>query len=634
VADESGYAFRHALLREVVHEDMLPGQHARLHARCAVELERHPELAEGSAAVEIAHHWSAAHDVAQAFRWSIRAAETKRAAHFETLKLYERALELWDQVPDAAEIAGPHVTVLDKAMAAARDAGETERALVLANAALAETASDDLLGRIHRLAGTGELRCNLMKPGSVEALTEAAALLPADAPPKFAALVAEQLARITLLAGHDATDVARAAVEAAEASGSSTIESNARNTLGVCLVNGGHEEEGLASLRRAGELGRDNARTMLRYYVNYSDALTNTGRYADAVAEALNGIEVAASLGLERSLGAMLVGNAAEPLLALGEWSRAEKMIERALELDPPAHQHAQLQLLLARLRLWQGELDQADALLTQYRGLLVGEVTAPQYAGLVAWTDAELAMATGDLERAWRNIHTALQQWDRHDVSGQYPMLRVGAAAAHALDQLDAGDRTERVRAALSSSGRTSIATSWLPVIEAELTDVADGWRSAWTILAGGPAPAYLRPYAGLRFAQHLVAQRERAEARSVLVEASAEAERLGAGLLSERIAVLSQRAGLSVSDRHAARPTLASLTPREMEVLELVVAGRSNGEIGAALFISTKTASVHVSNILAKLGVTSRGEAAALAHRIGLDGAPMTADVIPLRA
>ncbi|MFP5283720.1 MAG: helix-turn-helix domain-containing protein [Actinomycetes bacterium] len=63
-----------------------------------------------------------------------------------------------------------------------------------------------------------------------------------------------------------------------------------------------------------------------------------------------------------------------------------------------------------------------------------------------------------------------------------------------------------------------------------------------------------------------------------------------------------------------------LRELTPREVEVLTLVAEGRSNGEIGAALFISTKTASVHVSNILAKLGVGGRGEAAAVAHRAGL--------------
>jgi predicted ATPase/DNA-binding CsgD family transcriptional regulator len=62
--------------------------------------------------------------------------------------------------------------------------------------------------------------------------------------------------------------------------------------------------------------------------------------------------------------------------------------------------------------------------------------------------------------------------------------------------------------------------------------------------------------------------------------------------------------------------------LTGREREVLALLAAGRTNPEIGQALFISTKTASVHVSNILAKLGVTGRGEAAAVAHRLGIYG------------
>jgi DNA-binding NarL/FixJ family response regulator len=60
--------------------------------------------------------------------------------------------------------------------------------------------------------------------------------------------------------------------------------------------------------------------------------------------------------------------------------------------------------------------------------------------------------------------------------------------------------------------------------------------------------------------------------------------------------------------------------LTVRELEVLQLVAAGRSNREIAAELFISAKTASVHVSNILGKLGVASRGEAAATAYREGL--------------
>jgi DNA-binding NarL/FixJ family response regulator len=114
-------------------------------------------------------------------------------------------------------------------------------------------------------------------------------------------------------------------------------------------------------------------------------------------------------------------------------------------------------------------------------------------------------------------------------------------------------------------------------------------------------------------------VVSRDRAEAREVLTSAAELAAKIGAGLLTGRLTALAQRAGLSTE-----LPTdgnrLAGLTAREVEVLQLVADGKSNGEIGAALFISTKTASVHVSNILAKLGVNTRGEAAALAHRRGL--------------
>ncbi|HXZ69981.1 MAG TPA: LuxR C-terminal-related transcriptional regulator, partial [Streptosporangiaceae bacterium] len=89
---------------------------------------------------------------------------------------------------------------------------------------------------------------------------------------------------------------------------------------------------------------------------------------------------------------------------------------------------------------------------------------------------------------------------------------------------------------------------------------------------------------------------------------------EEIGALARSARLAL-----GAGPDDGSPASHRLG-LTPREFEVLRLVAAGRSNPEIAAELFISAKTASVHVSNILAKLGVSSRGEAAAAAHRLRL--------------
>jgi DNA-binding CsgD family transcriptional regulator len=159
-----------------------------------------------------------------------------------------------------------------------------------------------------------------------------------------------------------------------------------------------------------------------------------------------------------------------------------------------------------------------------------------------------------------------------------------------------------------------------WGPVIEAELADTADSWERVAEGPAGSEhAPAHLRPYARLRWAERLAEARERAKAREVIASAFAEAEALGLILLTSRLAPLAASVGASLSTARGGGP-LASLTARELEVLKLVALGRTNAQISQALFISTKTASVHVSNILAKLEVAGRGEAAAVAHREGL--------------
>ena len=235
--------------------------------------------------------------------------------------------------------------------------------------------------------------------------------------------------------------------------------------------------------------------------------------------------------------------------------------------------------------------------------------------------------MATGDLDRAWADLEVAFAHWDRYHAAHHYPLLWIAAVTARSLDRRDAGTRLRGVREAYAHAEAIRARELWAPVIDAELDDSLEAWRVAWVAAVEPGAPSYLRPYAGLRLAQHLVPARERAEARAVLTAAAAEAGRLGARLMVSQLAALAARAGFaSVADPATtgveATPNgvLTALTARETEVLRLVADGRSNGEIGAALFISTKTASVHVSNILAKLEVASRGEAAAMAHREGL--------------
>jgi DNA-binding CsgD family transcriptional regulator/tetratricopeptide (TPR) repeat protein len=485
----------------------------------------------------------------------------------------------------------------------AEDAGEIERSLALVNAALDELDPDENpTDRIEALLVKARTTASLMTAGGVEPLREALGLLPEDADPKLRARVLEMLARRTTLSGDlkQGIEFSQQAVDAAALANSDSVTANAWITFGTSLVAAGQETEGLAMFERVAHLARSSTRTLLRFFVNYSDALNHVGRYDDAVHQALSGVDVARELGLERSLGAMLAGNAAEPLLALGEWARASAMIERALELDPPAHHHAHLRLLQAWLYVWRGQLDEADAVLAEFRPMISREQLSPQYNNQAIRTDAEHALAVGDHQRAWSDVAVFLDHWELYHRTASYPILAVGAAAGRVLDQEDgSGRRTAMIRDFLDHRAvPVQVRAFWVSMITAELEDTAQVWRSAL---------------------DQLVAERERVEAKEVLATASEAALALGSTLLADRISALAQRAGFVVAPPTKESP-VAGLTPRELEVLQLVAAGRSNGEIGTALFISTKTASVHVSNILAKLGVNGRGEAAALAHRLGL--------------
>lgn len=628
ITDETGYAFRHALLREAIHDDLMPGEHARLHAHFARILEQRPELIrDGSAAPEIAHQWFAAHDVPRAFEWSLIAARAELHAHHEALKLFERALELWDQVPDAEAIAGSRVDLLEEAARVARDAGEPERALSLIQASLNDTDRlRDPLTAARRMVIAGQLLTALMRPGAIQLVSEAIALVPADPPSKQLVRALDQLAISQMLAGdrYGAIDTAREALAVAQSLGSPTLESSPRNTLGTCLVGLGQESEGLAELARAGELATGNMRVSLRYYINMSDALYLAGRFAEAAEVATTGMGAARSLGLERSLGAMLSGNAAEPLLALGDWDRARKLTVRALELNPPAHHYIHLRLVRAWIHLWSGELAEADGILAEFRHLTKESVRTPQYAFLAARTDGEFALATGDPLRAWEITAEFLDHVDLHHESPIYYILGIAAAAAARLQAKPEVDRAESkarlalVRAVLARCPEIGVAAFWRPMIEAELSDSAVAWHEAILALDRQPSPVHLKPYAYLRLAQQSLARSDRVQAKSAVASAAAEALQIGSGLLTNEIAKFAARSGL----RPAGRTPSAMLTPRERDVLALVAQGRSNAEIGGELFISAKTASVHVSNILAKLSVTSRGEAAAVAHRDGLLG------------
>jgi DNA-binding NarL/FixJ family response regulator len=152
-------------------------------------------------------------------------------------------------------------------------------------------------------------------------------------------------------------------------------------------------------------------------------------------------------------------------------------------------------------------------------------------------------------------------------------------------------------------------------------LSGVAGGvsaWDEAAAAWAGISEP-YSQAEALLHAAEAALASGDRDGAAGRLRLAAALAAGLRADLLAAEIALLARRGRIALDASSSAGPG-SGLTSRELEVLRLVAAGRTNRDIANLLFISPKTASVHVSNIMGKLGAASRGEAAAKAYALRL--------------
>jgi DNA-binding CsgD family transcriptional regulator len=299
-----------------------------------------------------------------------------------------------------------------------------------------------------------------------------------------------------------------------------------------------------------------------------------------------------------------------------------------------------------------------------------VAGMTEPQFVGPYGVMRAELARRNGDIDRARMAIDDTI---DRIEYCSD-DVARITAAAATGVRvEGDAGELARDRRdtdAADYALGRANAllertrlaAASCGPVEEAEVaTAEAEYTRATGEAPApadGSAAPAdavapatlwaraadawetigrpYRVAYARWREAETLMAARDRDGAGRAASDALARARQLGSGWLIEEIESLAARARLQLGDQTAAPASAASngdeaedpfgLTPRERDVLVLVAAGSTNREIGERLHMAEKTASVHVSRILAKLNVRSRTEAAAVAHRQGLaDTAPI---------
>jgi DNA-binding CsgD family transcriptional regulator/tetratricopeptide (TPR) repeat protein len=643
-----GYAFRHALTRDAVYEDLLPGERGELHTAYAQALDRDPGLAGDDASVPatLAVHWYAAHDLPRALSASVQAGRQAIAAFApaEARRHLERALEVWRNVPDAETWAGTdQVEVLRLAARAAFHGGEVERAIPLLTQALGLVERDE---DTERYALIVDQRAETMRAlgedgASVEVLEEALARLPEEPPTLARATVLSSLANTLMRLGDDRGPLlGRTALAAARAVGASRQEASALLTMGASLSYLEDPAEGEAALREGLRLAldADDHQNALRGYVNLSDTLESRGLHQQAADAARAGIELAGRAGLSRSFGAFLTGNLVEPVIRLGDWPEAERLANATMDPGLSGVFAASLHELLGYLTVMSGRHDEALPHVRSARRQL-GESREPQFTQALIYIEAEAARASGSLAEAAAQVADGLADispaWSARYA---WPLVWLGARIDADAAML-ARDRREPVpapavvpaEAALESLVRaTAPATlAYRAMAHAERArasgepavgpwrEAVDAWEEA--------TDAWPLAYARYRLAEALCAGEDRAPAAELLREAAAAAERMGARPLLDDVRALARRARLSLESA-AGEPTAVAdpvpfgLTDREREVLTLVAAGRSNGQIAVALFISPKTASVHVSNILAKLGVSGRVEAAAVAHRLGL--------------
>jgi DNA-binding CsgD family transcriptional regulator/tetratricopeptide (TPR) repeat protein len=652
--------FRHALVQEAVYAELLPGERSRLHARYGAALESGHRLDDASSP-ELAYHWYAAHDLPRALAASVEAGRyaASSSAFGDAHRFFERALELWDQVPDAGERTGlDRMALLEVAAKSAAESDPTRAAALMLEAVRSSPTEVDntrlaLLkerhGRYAWLAGDGLT--------ALEACRETVNLLADDAPLPAQARVRASLGQILMvtLRVDEAKRVCERAVVAARAAGDAEVECHALDSLGVTNVYLGDLEAGLAQLQSSLDLAIriGSVDEATRAESNLVDVLENSGLLADAGERAASAFASAEAHGVARSVGVMELAEGGLAFYRLGRWDRAAEMLQRAWPLATTGVPQIMVEERLALLDVGQGRLDSASIRLAATRPLIERVIEA-QFVGPLAEAAAELALWRRDPIEARNEIAAA---FDRLATVPAYisrlgPLVALGVRAEADASELARARRDEEAVATSKEIARRHVesmrglrdaavaglpnflgqAEAWLALCEAEIARL-DGRDelASWTRCASAfevIPMAYPQAYALWRGASAILAlSRDKAAAVRELRSARLLAQELGAVPLLEEIDALARRARLDLDVDQAEAATAQpgpddslGLTQREREILALLADGRSNRQIAEALFITEGTAGTHVSNILGKLGVRGRTEAAAVAYRLGL--------------
>ncbi|HEX3907463.1 MAG TPA: AAA family ATPase [Mycobacteriales bacterium] len=653
--EPDSYAFRHALLAEAVYQDLLPGERVRLHAAYATALAT--GQADGTAA-ELARHARASHDLVTALRASVQAGDEAMVVGGpdEAARHYELALELLADPGVATAVSDDgDATALDpislvlRASNAAAAAGHWFRAIALVEEQLRALPADaPVIDRVRLLQAVAEFALHLDSPIDILAMTtEAVQLLPAEPPTALRARVLNTHARAFAdRARYDeAIQFAIKAQQLARELRLPDVGADAATTLARIDKDAGDPRasetwllEAIADARASGEMASE-----LRALCTLGTLYYNQGRLGPAI-EAYQGAGRRAQEAGRPWAPYGLDGLSLSALVAhvSGDWELADRTLDVSGQ-SPPEFAEALLGAIGMQLAADRGEVAALDRM-PELRGWwrrdgLIGITSGGaaidllgqrgDLAGVLAMYDDVVASVSA----LWQNMAFHARIRLSALVLGQ---LATAAATANAAERdtlvaRGAALAASAVKVTEDERSQGPEGLAWLARANAEYA------RLRW--LAGVNAPAESELVEAWRATvgafEHFGHVHETARSRARLAavlratghtteasEQAAQAHEVAARLRARPL--LAELRGLGETGTTTSRPTRSatddSLTPREAEVLALVAAGRSNGEIAGQLFISTKTVSVHVSNILAKLGAASRTEAVALAGRRGL--------------
>ncbi|WP_164519599.1 helix-turn-helix transcriptional regulator [Nocardioides ferulae] len=643
VAGEGSYAFRHALLGEAVYDDLLPGERVRLHARYAEALRS--RTARGTAA-ELARHARLAHDHSTAVVAAVQAGDEASAVGGpeEAADHYQQALEQLADPRLAVEVDLDVSKVAVSAVEALTACGHPARAAALAAEHLRLLPADaPPVARARILSARASALAVMDNDEDPLALSRAALGLVPDDLPRLRAKVLAAHARI--LAGSGAYDEAQTvgleALGLAERHGLGDLVSDAVTTLSGLKKAGPKEALRKAlteAVARAEESGAIHAELRGRYFLARS-----FGDWAE-LDEAARWFDSAVQRGIDSGLPWAPYAFEARWQLAWvrfvrGEWDDVLALTDCAGGAAPPV---LKAMLDAVRLTVLHGRGHDVSPELAALRRFWPVESAVPLHASTLEMVSAA---RRGDPAGALTSYDDAVavltRIWDEW-FSARIRLAAVAAGAvARTLPRLPAAQRPallERVEQ-LHRDGHTVLeryadpsghwgpeGQAWMKRLDAETLRVrwlvgvdappaeslVEVWREAETLFADF---GHLHELARVRavLAGVLRATGDQAGSRAVADQARATALALGARPLVEELRAL----GAAPVRGDA---TSTGLTTREREILGLVAEGRSNGEIARQLYISAKTVSVHVSNILGKLGAAGRTEAAAIARRDGL--------------